>query len=61
MEAEKLKNNVLTKGNDLKNDGSGILSSTKQTLEEKIEGIITDASYSADDVLNNLEIQLNNL
>lgn len=61
IEAEKLKNNVTAKASDIKNNISESLSTNTQTLEEKLESIVTDASYKADDVMNNLELQLKNL
>ena len=60
-EALLLKENALRRAELLKHNVADTLQSKGGTLEEKLDSIITDASYKADDVISNLEMRLRTL
>lgn len=60
-EATHIKDEVTTKAETLKNNVSDTLNAKSNTLEEKLDTIITDACYKAEDVISNLELRLKTL
>lgn len=60
-EAERLKDNVTTKANDIKSNIEETFTTKKETLDEKLETIMTDASYKAEDIISGLEEKLKSL
>ncbi|CAM1333847.1 YtxH domain-containing protein [Tenacibaculum aestuariivivum] len=57
-EASILKNTMAQKASEIKENVTDTLHSKANTLEEKLDVIISDASYKADDVISNLEKKL---
>ena len=57
-EAEHLKNALVSKSNELRNSMANSFSTNKQSFEERLDSLLTDASYKTDDVIDKLEDQL---
>ncbi|HKJ06250.1 MAG TPA: YtxH domain-containing protein [Flavobacteriaceae bacterium] len=57
-EAERLKHTVSTKADEVRNTVSDTLATKKETLDDRIEGIVNDSTYKADDVISKLEHKL---
>jgi gas vesicle protein len=59
--AENTKNNLVETASDLKGRIANSVLHGKETLETRLESIVSDASYKADDVIVNLENKLRDL
>ncbi|WP_010521801.1 YtxH domain-containing protein [Aquimarina agarivorans] len=53
-----LKNKMMDEAGVIRNNLADTLSTKKLTLEEQLEGIVSDASYKADDLIVSLESKL---
>jgi len=60
-EAEKLKANVVAGTETARNRVADTLATSKATLDNQLDAIVTDASYKADDVITSLEHRLQQL
>ncbi|WP_299226285.1 YtxH domain-containing protein [uncultured Psychroserpens sp.] len=60
-EATLQKDRVVAGAIDLKERVSATVHSNKETLDEKVEALMSDASYKADDVITRLELKLKEL
>ncbi|MBP2830710.1 YtxH domain-containing protein [Aquimarina sp. U1-2] len=60
-EAQATKDNLAREASHLQHKIVDTVSSQKQTLDTKIESLVSDASYKADDVITSLEKKLREL
>lgn len=56
-----LKDRVISEATILKDKVSASVGDKKQTLEEQVDSLVSDASYKADDVITKLELKLKQL
>ncbi|MBR9847185.1 MAG: YtxH domain-containing protein [Algicola sp.] len=56
-----LKDRVISEATNLKDKVSSTVGDKKQTLEEQVDSLMSDASYKADDVITKLELKLKQL
>ncbi|SNR14957.1 YtxH domain-containing protein [Tenacibaculum jejuense] len=57
-EANTISNEIVNKAENLSDNISEVINSKKNTLEDKLESIVSDASYKTDDIITNLEEKL---
>ncbi|WP_062055401.1 YtxH domain-containing protein [Aquimarina longa] len=60
-ETQATKNHLEREASSLQHQITNTLSTQKETLDTKIESLISDASYKADDVITSLEKKLSEL
>jgi len=60
-EAEAQKERLASSAVDLKDRVASTVGAKKQTLDEHVESIVSDASYKAEDVITTLEAKLKDL
>ncbi len=60
-EAQIAKDNLAREASNLQNTIASTVSDKKETLDTKIESLVSDASYKADDVITSLEKKLREL
>lgn len=60
-QAQLQKDRLTSSAADLRDKIAHTVSAEKHTLEDKVESIVSDASYKADDVISTLEAKLKDL
>ncbi|WP_299216316.1 YtxH domain-containing protein [uncultured Aquimarina sp.] len=60
-EAQATKDHLAREASNLKHQIADTVSTQKETLDTKIESLVSDASYKADDVITSLEKKLSEL
>ncbi|WP_431135930.1 YtxH domain-containing protein [Psychroserpens mesophilus] len=56
-----IKDRVVTEAELMKDKVASTVGAKKQTLDEQLDHLVTDASYKADDVISKLELKLKQL